>query len=108
MKGQVHSITAKEFVANFEQKEWLYSLLTSKAGQQHHRPRGQYGGGQGVCDKLSTERVVPYFEREYISSNVIPRKDSILFKILMQRAFRGVLNHFWEIPMCQDIHIKSF
>ena len=54
-------------MANFEQKEWFYSLLTSKAGQQQYRPRGQYGGGQGVCDKLSTERVVPYFKREYIS-----------------------------------------
>ena len=81
------------------------SLLTSKAGQQHHRPRGQYGGGQGVCDKLLTERVVPYFKHKYISSNAIHRKDSILFKIFRQRAFRGILNHFWDVPMYQDIHI---
>ena len=60
-------VDAKEFVANFEQKEGLYSLLPSKGGQQYHRTLGQYGGGQGVCDKLSTERVVPYFKREYIS-----------------------------------------
>ena len=64
-----------------------------------------HGGGQGVCDILSTERAVPYFKREYISSNTIPRKDSIFLKILMQRAFRGVLKYFWEIPMCQDIRI---
>ena len=64
-------------VTNFEQKEWMVKTAASPLN----------------------------FETGYLGSYTIPRKVSILFKILTQRAFHGVLNHFWDIPTSQDIGV---
>ena len=39
------------------------------------------------------------FENGYLGLYTIPRKVSILFRILVAIDLPGVLNHFWGIPM---------
>ena len=54
---------------------------------QHHRPRGQCGKWQGYCDKLSIERVFPYFKHEYISSMPFTEKIQYFLKFSGKELF---------------------